>query len=353
MSEQDAFEDIAERLRAGESIEPVTVRTFLSWFGAQRRGSFIVFWIRSTLEKAGLRTEPDFESAYLDSSISFVLVDHVTEEATSNKQSSDAAITALTSVTETVTAPVNYADPTYRLSKLAAANRRPVSVNPDGTLSQAVTVMLSNDFSQLPVMSNERDVKGVISWYSIGSRLALNKDGEFVRDFMDPHHEIRADASLFQAIGIIVQAQYVLIRAGDNKISGIVTASDLSLQFQQLAEPFLLLGEIENHLRKILSSKFTTSELADAQDPTDAGRAVSAVEDLTFGEYRRLLENPKNWTKLGLAIDRQTFCERLESIRQIRNDVMHFDPDGIPPEDLETLRDFVVFLRRLQLMGIT
>jgi len=42
-----------------------------------------------------------------------------------------------------------------------------------------------------------------------------------------------------------VTHEYVLIRAADRRICGIVTTSDLGLQFLQLGEPFLLLGEIE------------------------------------------------------------------------------------------------------------
>ena len=36
--------------------------------------------------------------------------------------------------------------------------------------------MLSNDFSQLPVMTGPRELKGIVSWKSIGSRLALDKE---------------------------------------------------------------------------------------------------------------------------------------------------------------------------------
>ena len=76
------------------------------------------------------------------------------------------------------------------------------------------------------------------------------------------------------------------------------------------------------------------------------------MSDLTFGEYRRLLEKPSNWEKLSLAIDRKEFIGRLEEVRRIRNDVMHFDPDGIPETDLEVLRKFVTFLRRLATMQV-
>jgi hypothetical protein len=37
---------VIDSLKAGRPVEPITVRTFLSWFGAQRRGWQIVHQIR-------------------------------------------------------------------------------------------------------------------------------------------------------------------------------------------------------------------------------------------------------------------------------------------------------------------
>lgn len=222
------------------------------------------------------------------------------------------------------------------------------SVKPNSTLREAVTLMLTHDFSQLPVMQSERDVKGVVSWESIGRRLAAGDRDETVTKFMVPHHELSADISLFAAIGRIVEHDYVLIRDHQKKITGIVTTSDLSLQFHQLGEPFLLLGEIENHIRRLVGGKFTQEELTANRDPADAGREVSSVSDLTFGEYVWLLQNPDNWERLDIFIDRGVFIGQLDKIRLIRNDVMHFDPDGLSPSDLETLRSFVLFLQRLR-----
>jgi Mg/Co/Ni transporter MgtE len=225
-------------------------------------------------------------------------------------------------------------------------------VSPDTTLKEAVTHMLTNDFSQLPVMTSERDVKGIITWASIGSRLAIGKNCSVVRELMEQHQEISSDASLVAAIGIIAEHQYVLVRARDQKISGIVTVTDLCLQFQQLAEPFLLLGEIENHLRRVISQRFTLTELESAKNPADKERVVTSAADLAYGEYIRLLENPKRWDKLNITVDRKTCIEKLESVRRIRNDVMHFDPEGIPEEDLQTLREFAHFLQKLQIIDI-
>lgn len=76
------------------------------------------------------------------------------------------------------------------------------------------------------------------------------------------------------------------------------------------------------------------------------------MADLSFGEYVRLLENDAQWQKIRLPIDRGVFCNLLDKVREIRNDVMHFDPDGVPPEDLERLRYFANLLQRLQTIGI-
>lgn len=245
-----------------------------------------------------------------------------------------------------------YADPIYRISKLASATRKPLSVSPDTKLDEVATHMLTNDFSQLPVMTGERDVKGMITWAAIGSRLAIGKQYSVARELMEQHQEIRWDASLISAIGIIAEHQYVLVRGQDQKISGIVTATDLSLQFQQMAEPFLLLGEIENHVRRVISQRFTPAELESAKDPTDTKRVVTSVADLTYGEYIRLVENPERWEKLNITVDRKTILEKFESVRRIRNDVMHFDPDGIPEKDLQTLREFARFLQKLRIIDV-
>src|SRR5262249_29252422 len=66
------------------------------------------------------------------------------------------------------------------------------------------------NFSQLPVMTGERDVKGVISWLSIGRGLTLagKRIESEVRECMDAARIISADASLFDAIDTIVRDQY-------------------------------------------------------------------------------------------------------------------------------------------------
>ncbi len=120
-----------------------------------------------------------------------------------------------------------------------------------------------------------------------------------------------------------------------------------------LAEPFLLLGEIENRIRNIIAERFELADLESVRDPDDQERKIESVDDLTFGEYIRLLEEPARWGGADLKVDRKTFIKSLDNIRKIRNDVMHFDTDSIPGEDLESLRTFARFLQRLETLGVT
>jgi hypothetical protein len=339
---------ISDTLKSGRTVPPVTVREFLAWFGVQRRGYQIVEDIRNQLSEAGVTTEPDFESHWIDGEISLQLASPETTPEICSPQDQTGDDSAPSGLISWVTR-----DATYRISKLAAANLGIVSVAPDKTLAEAVTLMMGNDFSQLAVMTNERDVKGIISWKSVGIRLALGRTGDFVRDFMDDHHEVGASISIFDAISLIQAFDYVLVRGEHDKITGIVTGSDLSLQFQSLSEPFLLLSEIENLLRNMIGESFSEEDLVSARDPGDPERKIQNVSDLTFGEYVRLLQNPDQWAKFNVHIDRIIFCKQLDAIREIRNNVMHFDPDGITGEDLSILRSFKSFLRKLESISTT
>ena len=69
--------------------------------------------------------------------------------------------------------------------------------------------------------------------------------------------------------------------------------------------------------------------------------------DLTLGGYHQLLSNRENWGKLDLNIERTEFAKQLDAVRNIRNDVMHFDPDGLSTEDTRTLQNFARFLRKI------
>ena len=210
--------------------------------------------------------------------------------------------------------------------------------------------MRSKDFSQLPVMSNDREVDGVITWKSIGERASTGSPCQFVRECMErPAIVVDIDSRLLDATDHIANG-YVLVRGEDGVITGIVTASDFAVQFRQLAEPFLVIEEIERHLRRLVGKNFSTNELEESA-PKWRKRYVSRPDDLLLGSYYQLLEPPEHWKRLSLDICKRFFLEQLNSATNIRNKVMHFNPRGLEPEYLEQLNEFADRLRELTARG--
>lgn len=347
-SDHSEIEQIAVELKEGKTATPVTIRTFLSWFGAQRRTPGNVEYINRQLSVAGLRTVPNYLNIWVDTPITFELIaEHPAEPENINSAGSQSTNSDPELAPNTTSA----GDPSFKIGKLASANNPPVSVKPNATLEEAVTLMLARNFSQLPVMTTDREVKGVVSWASIGARLATKTVGPDVQTYMDDHQEIVISASLFSAIRVIVEHNYVLVRSPDRKISGVVTASDIALEFEEISTPFLLLAEIENNLRSLISKKLTLSDIKNACSEEHLPKEFSAVSELTFGNYVRILDHVDNWVKLGLYLDRVAFCSELSQVNMIRNDVMHFDPDPLSEKDLARLQNVAKMFDLLRSLG--
>ena len=314
---------------AAPNPEKLTVRQFLYQFGFLRRTPLQVAHIRGRLKNYELRTNPDFVGIWVDQEIAVELVD----------KGEDSQVPE---------------DPTVRIGSLPAARREPTSVAPDQPLSVATSKMLMNDYSQLPVMTGSHTVKGVITWKSIGARYALGQQPERVQDCMDSAREIGIDSPILTALEDISEHGYVLIRGGrehNNAITGIVTASDVAQQFKQLTGPFLLIEEIERNLRNLIFRRFKIPEMAKASSKSGSDKPVKSAADLTFGAYRVLLSQPDHWDRLQLNVERDVFIEHLDSVREIRNDVVHFNPDGINEDAVKKLEDFVGFFRDLNDMN--
>lgn len=222
-------------------------------------------------------------------------------------------------------------------------------MNRDGKLSEAVTLMMLNNYSQLPVISGTRNVAGIISWEKIGSGLANKQNSDLVKDYMTTNFTLLDyDTPLLEAIPIIIEKEFVLVQKKDKTLSGIVTTADISSQFLTMTEPFLILEQIENHIRQILDGKFLLEEIQTIVSESGNDKAIGCIDDLTFGEYVRLIENPDHWEKLKLSIERSPFIKQLNKIREIRNDIMHFDPEGITEEQRVDLRRMARFLQEIR-----
>ena len=208
--------------------------------------------------------------------------------------------------------------------------------------------MRAYNYSQLPVMEGERNVKGVISWKSIGSsEIAQNGTSE-VRYYMDDNisnisrQTVYATIPLIQVSHIIEEHDYVLVKNQQNAIIGIVTVSDLSGEFRTLYEPIYLSGSVELNLRQIVQN----ANFADC-DFEKVQMKPSVIEKLTLGDCHQLIGDKGNWSKLKLKdVDCNIFRNCLSEVTEIRNSVVHFRKE-VSDEQKGLLRSFSEFVEAL------
>src|SRR5579883_48043 len=209
---------VKQRLKSGKQVDLVTGRDLISWFNSERRTPWLINYISAVLAELGLAVEPDIGGSNLDVPINFLLVPEFGEalaKAQPAPQKSEGAPVAAITLAPLVQ------DATLRVRVLGAANMYPTIVSPNASLQVATTIMVSKDFSQLPVVQN-RAVKGVISWKSIGRKLSLGVKPNSVSHFLETPLEIRADTPLIEAIADIAAQDYALINDDSGRLIGLV-----------------------------------------------------------------------------------------------------------------------------------
>ncbi|MDX2053623.1 MAG: CBS domain-containing protein [Polyangiaceae bacterium] len=332
--------------RDGTPVE-VAVRQLLRWFGVERRTEATVERIRGALTGFDLETTPDFMAVSMDAAVTLGRVPR-----TPDTQPETASAPGSSEQSEEPPAKMDSpGDATPRVGSLPEARIKDlVSAAPDDLLRVAVTRMMASQISHLLVFRNPRSLDGVLRWSDIAKYLALEKGtlDSRVRDVMQRNAPtVSTNDSFFDIIPEVVSSGYVVVKDGENLITGIITRAVLGQFLHDHAGPFIVLGEIERQLRMLTErGNFTRRELEAFKLEHDP-REVKNVADLNLGELGRLLENPQNWGRLDLHVDRAEFMKRFHIARQTRNDLMHFDADSPSEAQRAQLVQFQMFLREV------
>lgn len=297
------LESIAKTIKETNQPLKVTPRMLINAVGYARRSPNACRMIDEFLEYNDLEVVPHYLNEWVDNEIEV----RPKEKATKGLRE----------------------DPIKRLGLLKAANTKPTTVDNSDTLDKAITLMMLNNFSQLPVMNGTRKIVGFISWETIGEARSKGETSQQVKDYKrETVRTLKRDTPLLRAIYEVYKNDFIVVTAEDGSPCGIVTTADISSQFLTWTEPFVLLEQIENLIRHILDGKILKEDLEKVCREKD--RKPESIDDLTFGEYIALIENPKQWERIGLkSVDRALFVQSLNEVRVIRNDIMHFDPEGI------------------------
>ncbi len=355
-----------EEVRRRGDAEPLTlsIRDFLAVWGVQRRHPASTEQIKNDLEARGLVTVPPFTEGTLDSRIAVLAGGAEPDESGTSAVSRlvgtglraaqalgdrDASFgSAPPAASAGLTGGLPDEDDetqaiAYRVSNLESANRMPECVRVGDSLGTATTLMVLRGYSQLPVLDADGRLRGVVSWESIGrARMADPAPGLHAATVRG--QEANGSDDLLDWIGAIQQSGYVVVRDPDHKVCGLITASDLTVQFGTRVRPFVLIEEIEQRLRRVVDRCIPLDRIK-ATVPRGRAAQVHSAANLTFGAYKHLLKVPENWAALGWGIDQEHFLTALEDCRNFRNDLMHFSPDPVTDDQLVPAQGLLELLR--------
>ena len=284
--------------------------------------------VERELTKRGLTTLPNFGSVTIDETVYLVAATRESEVVAS--PSADAGNR-------------DKLDVGLKVGNLPSALGGVHHVSPDASFEEAITQMLLNDYSQVAVLSGRRTLKGAVTWRSIAQARPGVLEMKIVSAIVRAH-EVDYDQDLIDILPTLAGSDFLFVRDQHKAVAGIVTTADVVTAYGDLATPFFLIGELDQLLRRAISQSFSLKEISGWCGAARA-EAIKSFDDLGMGDYQHILEEPERWSRMGWSLNRAAFVKRLNEIRAIRNDVMHFDPDPLPADAIPKLRNFLKVLR--------
>lgn len=297
-----SFDQILQEIQqaTGSARVEIPLKEILKAFGAERRGKHLIDQINSALKTKGLFSTPPIDRAEYYGSVTI-----------SKIRKGDST-----------------SDPFPRLKDIPL--NKLVSVQKEDSLSKAIALMIANDYSQLPILSNSRKVDGLVSWRSIGNALNLRSREITTVSQARENVDVMDEDSLFtKAIEQVLNDECILVRGKDGTITGIVTQFDVGKKNLEISNAFLTLKDTESFVRALIQKHLEDDELQDVRKNSPyyvPGNRIT-VSDLHFSEYVTIFSDLEYWKRFGIKLDQKTFCGILSDLVETRNAVMHYRAD--------------------------
>lgn len=234
-----------------------------------------------------------------------------------------------------------------------------VAVGPETTVAEAIRLMQRHNYSQLPVVAGQA-VLGVFSFRSLTTRLLeIGKMSEYFGDLpVDEFLEQFKFAQLsdnWESIVLHLDKDDGVLVGHRDQLQGILTPMDVLTYLRDIANPFVMLAEIELSLRRIVRACVDEDELQacarqSLSSKYPADEMPTALAEMTFNDYVQIIGHGRNWPRFEAAFGkggwlRKKTEERLKEVRDLRNDIFHFKR-RLETEDIETLTKHREWLHR-------
>lgn len=251
-------------------------------------------------------------------------------------------------VTESIT------DLFHLVKSLIPENQALVCITPGTTVAEVIQKMEQNSFSQLPIIEGSA-VLGIFSYRSFATRLLrMGRLKAFAGDlpvdeFVEQFDFVQLSANWETILPSMGKDDAVLV-GGHERLDGLVTTMDVLSYLRKVASPFVLIAEIETTLRRVIRACVTEEELRICAIKGLRSKYVTEddvpteLTQMEFNDYAQIIGNRENWPHFSIVFgitdwDRSSTTQKLNQIRNLRNDVFHFRRK-IEQKDIQQLTEF-------------
>jgi CBS domain-containing protein len=216
-------------------------------------------------------------------------------------------------------------------------NKDPIlSIKRDTKVRDALSLMVKNDFSQLPIVDENSDLVGIITEQSIISTYFHTTGMVSILDLDVGHCQTKPDivdkdADIFEVFDLL-ENTYAIVIVDQDKPIGILTAYDTTHFLRDLSEGLILVEDIEVTLRHYIEALYPNENSLDAAlmhafraHRQDTTRPAKEYAELSFGDHIQLITTEKNWGKFSKYFEpKEMFLQLMNQVGQIRNQLAHF-----------------------------
>lgn len=251
----------------------------------------------------------------------------------------------------------------YSIDHLLENQGNVVVIQKTDTITMALDLMIKHDFSQLPVVDENRLLLGMVTYESI-MRAARSFDTKLdklsIPDVMVTAPVHYREDDLFDLLDELKVTNAVVIVEPERYVIGVVTSYDASRFLRNRTEDLMHVEDIEFVIKELIKRTYANKRLELSLDRLEAATAnpsaqrsrqsgsknVKPFDELNLGDYINLLMSKDIWKFCApiLKVEKESLYELLVRIRQTRNDLAHFRSE-IAPRSRDELKYCANWLR--------
>lgn len=227
----------------------------------------------------------------------------------------------------------------HRVLSLIPDEQQLKAIPPEMRVSDALKLMQDTHYSQLPVVAGNA-VLGVFSYRSFSAKVIAKQKsskesiGELpVEDFLEDFEYVYPFEDWNRVLRYLNQDDAFFV-GNRSDLDGLVTTMDMLGYFQKIANPFIMIAEIELSLRQIIHASIDDALLDEAIERSlrtayPEGEIPTELKRMTFDNYVQIISNGENWPYFESMFGthprtKKQTIHKLKQLGEWRNIIFHF-----------------------------